>query len=253
VLVLLPPSEGKKPPVRGRHLDLSRLSAPSLTPAREQVLSALIGLAASDAPRAATVLGLGPTQLDEVARDARLRTAPTARADAVYSGVLFAALDLAGLDSAARRRATRQVLVASALFGLLRPDDRVPAYRLSGDVRLPGLGPVSALWRQPYAELLPELVGGGLLLDLRSTTYAAFWRPYGDLARRTVTVRVLVRSGGRLQVLSHANKAAKGRIVRDLLLAGASPRRPRALADALRDLGWCVSGEGRLDVVVDQV
>ena len=38
--------------------------------------------------------------------------------------------------------------VTSALFGLVRPGDRIPAYRLSGDVSLPGLGPVAGVWRQ---------------------------------------------------------------------------------------------------------
>ncbi|MFP5407571.1 MAG: peroxide stress protein YaaA, partial [Gammaproteobacteria bacterium] len=56
----------------------------------------------------------------------------TARADRVYSGVLYEALDLTSLDAAARRRATSWLAVTSGLFGLLRPADRIPAYRLSG-------------------------------------------------------------------------------------------------------------------------
>lgn len=99
--------------------------------------------------------------------------------------------------------------------------------------------------------MVTDAVGGGLLVDLRSGTYVAFWRPTGV---RTATVRVLHETQGRRQVVSHFNKATKGRIVRALLEAGADPRTPARLAEALRDLGWVVEEDGsRLDVVVSEL
>ncbi|HEX8781296.1 MAG TPA: hypothetical protein VF728_09045, partial [Nocardioides sp.] len=77
MLILLPPSEGKAVPTRGRPLDLATLGSPALTAARESVLDALVDLAGR--PDAAQVLGLGATQADLVELDAGLRTAPTAR------------------------------------------------------------------------------------------------------------------------------------------------------------------------------
>jgi cytoplasmic iron level regulating protein YaaA (DUF328/UPF0246 family) len=257
VLILLPPSEGKSVPTRGRPLDLTTLGSPVLTPARELVLDALVELAGR--PDAAQLLGLGATQADLVDLDARIRTAPTARADAIYTGVLYDALDLPGLAPAARRRAATRVAVVSSLFGLVRPSDRIPSYRLSGDVTLPGLGPVAGVWRERLGEAVPEAVGSGLLVDLRSTTYAAFWRPPAELARRVATVRVLHDDGRTRKVVSHFNKATKGRIVRALLEDGANPRTPAALADVLRGLGWKVEEDEptragtRLDVVVTEV
>ena len=102
-------------------------------------------------------------------------------------------------------------------------------------------------------------MGTGLLVDLRSGTYAAFWRPEPDLARRVATVRVLHESGGRRTVVSHFNKATKGRIVRALLEDGANPGTPKALAATLERLGWTVEvGERtargtQLDVVVSEI
>jgi cytoplasmic iron level regulating protein YaaA (DUF328/UPF0246 family) len=258
VLLLLPPSEGKRAPVRGLPLDLAALSWPHhLSDARAEVLEALVALCTGSPDGAADVLGLGPTQAHEVARNARLRGAPTARADHVYRGVLYEALDLPGLDGAARRRAAARLAVTSALFGLLRPTDRVPAYRLSGAVTLPGLGPVAAHWSRHLAPAVEEAAHGGLVVDLRSATYASFWRPSRTAAGRSCVVRVLHEVGRRRTVVSHANKATKGRLVRDLLASGASPRTPTALAEALRDLGWYVEQgpvtRGRpvcLDVVV---
>ena len=251
VLILLPPSEGKTAPRRGKPLDLDAVTLPELTPARERVLDALVDLCAGDPGEAARVLDVPKTQLDLVDLNAAVRTAPTARADAVYAGVLYDAMALGTLSPAARRRATSRVLVTSSLFGVVGPADRIPAYRLSGDASLPGLGGVAAHWRAALGGALTERVGGGLLVDLRSGMYAAFWRPVGV---RVATVRVLHEVGGERKVVSHFNKATKGRIVRALLEAGANPRTPARLAEDLRDLGWTVEVDGpQLDVVVSEL
>lgn len=263
VLILLPPSEGKTAPRRGRSLDLDALSFPALREARADVLDALVTLCTTDSPagqeKAAAVLGLGRTQLDEVARDAALLTAPTARADAVYSGVLYEALDLASLEGAARRRATSRVAVTSALFGLVRPADRIPAYRLSGAVSLPGTGPLASFWSPRLDGAVRDAAGRGLVVDLRSSTYAAFWRPDPDLARQVVTVRVLHEVDGVRKVVSHFNKATKGRLVRALLEDGGTPGTPAAFAEQVTALGWQVEPGAadrhgtRLDVVVAEL
>jgi cytoplasmic iron level regulating protein YaaA (DUF328/UPF0246 family) len=256
VLILLPPSEGKTAPRRGRPLDLGTLSAPGLTPSRERVLDALVTLCSGDPAVAAAVLEVPRTQLALVALNAALRSAPTARVDAVYAGVLYDALGMGTLSTAARRRATSRVRIMSSLFGVVAPTDRIPAYRLSGDAVLPGLGTVAGVWREALGPELTVLLGDGLLVDLRSGMYAAFWRPAG--LPRVATVRVLHEVNGKRQVVSHFNKATKGRIVRALLEDGANPRTPARLAEALRDLGWLVEespvrGATQLDVVVSEL
>ena len=111
------------------------------------MLDALVDLCRGDPEQRASALGLPPGLADLVARNADLPAAPTARADRVYTGVLYDALALPDLPADARRRATSRVAVVSSLFGLVRPGDRIPAYRLSGDASLPGVGPVAAVWR----------------------------------------------------------------------------------------------------------
>jgi len=259
VLILLPPSEGKTAPRRGAPLDLGSLSLPILTPARAEVIDALVELCAADPVKAVDVLGIPKTQPELVDLNAALREAPTARADRIYTGVVYDALDPATLSTAAKRRAAGRVMVTSSVFGLVALGDRIPAYRLSGDTTLPGLGGVQAHWRRHLGPGVVEALGRGLLVDLRSGTYAAFWRPEGEIAARTATVRVLHEVDGRRTVVSHFNKATKGRIVRALLEDGAAPRTPAALADALRDLGWTVeqgdpTAKGtQLDVIVSEL
>lgn len=258
MLILLPPSEGKTAPRRGRPLDLDTLSLPVLNPARAKVLDALVELCTARPDEAMDLLGVPKTQPELVTRNAGLREAPTARADQVYTGVLYDALSAGTLSTAARRRAATRVRVTSSLFGLVGLADRIPAYRLSGDTTLPGGLGIAAHWREHLGAGVLEALGDGLLVDLRSGTYAAFWRPT-EVAARTATVRVLHEVAGTRKVVSHFNKATKGRIVRALLESGAAPRTPAALAEALRDLGWSVE-EGapgakgtQLDVVVTEL
>jgi cytoplasmic iron level regulating protein YaaA (DUF328/UPF0246 family) len=259
VLILLPPSEGKSAPKRGKPLAVADLGFADLTEPREQVLNALTGLCAGDPELATRTLGLGPTQADDVRRNARLLETPTARADAIYTGVLYENLGLHSLDGAAKRRASSSLAITSSLFGMVRPADRIPPYRLAGGVNLPGLGVVSAHWRKVLDPVVKTAAGNGLVVDLRSSTYAAFWRPGHDLAPKVATVRVLQQVGSRRMVVSHFNKATKGRLVRALLESGATPRRPVALADLIHDLGWKVElgdpgKQGQqLDVIVEEL
>lgn len=173
--------------------------------------------------------------------------------------MLYDALDLASLDATAKKRAARSLLVFSGLWGAVRVTDRIPSYRCSMGVKLPGLGALGAHWRAPMAEVLPEAAGDGLVLDLRSSAYSAAWKPKGEVAGRTATVRVL--HAPTRKVVSHFNKATKGRIVRSLLTAGAAPKGPAELVEALRDLGYEVEVEAparagkawTLDVLVAEI
>ncbi|MGW1195098.1 peroxide stress protein YaaA [Streptomyces sp. NPDC002536] len=266
MLVLLPPSEGKATGGAGAALTVGSLSLPGLTEAREAVLAELVELCSGDEEKAAEVLGLSAGLRGEVAKNAGLRTAGTRPAGEIYTGVLYDALGLATLDGPARRAAEKSLLVFSGLWGAVRITDAIPSYRCSMGVKLPALGALGAYWREPMAQVMPAVAGDGPVLDLRSAAYAAAWKPKGELAERTATVRVLhaktVNGVEKRSVVSHFNKATKGRLVRDLLTAGAQPSDPAELAVALRDLGYAVEGDTRpakggrpwaLDVVVSEL
>ena len=249
VLVLLPPSEGKASRRRGTPVDLGTLSFPELNEPRLRVLHALADT--SSAAEAATTLGVGASLGDDVARNTRWRTEPALPASALYTGVLYDALDLPGLPAPARRRAATRLLVVSAAWGALRPGDRVPPYRLSMGVDLPGVGPLAAHWRRHLAGTLSPLATG-LVVDCRSATYVAAWRPRGAVA-----VRVLQERAGRRSVVSHMAKHTRGLVARHLLARGGrDPRTPDALADIVSErfeveMGPASRDGGRtLDVIV---
>ncbi|MCW2608499.1 MAG: hypothetical protein JWO60_3192, partial [Frankiales bacterium] len=232
VLVLLPPSEGKAVGGRGAPLDLEALSFPALTGVRSHLVDALQALARRDPPALQAALAC---PADQAALDADLTTSPTLPALSRYTGVVYDNLGYASLRGGALRRANSSLVVCSALFGLLRPKDAVPAYRLSGGTALPGVGSLAARWR-PVLE--PLLAQERFVVDLRSGAYA-------QLARvpHAVGVRVLRDVDGVRSTVSHDNKWTKGRLARLLCEQGA--RSAHDVAELGRSLADDVEVEGR--------
>ncbi len=248
MLILLPPSEGKAMPGVGDPVELESLVfAEQLNPLRSQLLDALERLGGIAVGRAVKALGVSAGQAGEVRRNAVLRGAPAAPAAEVYSGVLYDRLDLSGLPAAARRRAQRQVLIASALWGVVRPQDRIPYYRFSAKARLKAVGPPAAWWREALAEVMPD-EHGDLIVDMRSAAYAAAWKPQ----RATLlSVRAFTEQGGRRKVVSHMAKAVRGDVARALLLAKKPPGDVEAAAAIAADAGFEVElTSNTLDVIV---
>jgi cytoplasmic iron level regulating protein YaaA (DUF328/UPF0246 family) len=215
VLILLPPSETKREGgAEGSRLVLRELDFPRLGAARRTVLQALEQLS-RDQPAAMRALKLGPTQAHEAERNRRIRRSPVLPALDRYDGVLYDALDASTLPDDARAFAHHHVAIASALFGLTRALDPIPTYRLSADSRLPGV-PLKATWAPAVSDVVAR--EQGLVLDLRSEAYAALGP--APVRPDSFFVRVVNDEGGRKRALNHFNKAGKGRLTRELLLAG---------------------------------
>ena len=245
MLVLLPPSEGKTAPAAGAPVDLAKLAfAAELTESRRSLLAALAGLSALPLERAVAMLGVSAGQAGEVDVDAGLRGAPAAPAAEVYSGVLYDRLGLPALPAAARRR----VLIASALWGAVRPGDRIPYYRLAAKAKLPEIGGLAAFWRAPLAAALPDREGE-LVVDMRSGAYAAFWKPR---AATRLAVRAFSERGGQAQAgLAHGEGGARRSRQGAAARRSEPPADPEAAAALAEAAGFRVElSPGHLDVIV---
>jgi uncharacterized protein len=217
MLVLLPPSEGKARPEEGEPADLDSLVfARELGARREALIDAF---------------------------DPGLRDEPAAPAAAVYSGVLYGRLDLPKLSAKARRR----VLIASALWGFVRPDDRIPYYRFPPKMRLKGFEAPNAYWRPALAATLPD-AEGDLVVDMRSGAYVPAWKPK---QATLLAVRAFTETGGQRKVVSHMAKAVRGDVARALLAAKKPPADSESAAAIAEAAGFTVElSDGNLDVIV---
>jgi cytoplasmic iron level regulating protein YaaA (DUF328/UPF0246 family) len=219
--ILLPPSEGKAEPEDGEPADLDSLVfAAELRKERQKMLRTV---------------------------DPKLRKAPAAPAAEIYTGVLYQRLGLGELSAAARRRAAKRVLIASALWGFVRPTDRIPYYRLPPSTKLDGIGPLAAWWRSALATVMPD-EPGETVVDMRSGAYTSAWKP----KRATLlAVRAFREEKGERKAVSHMAKAVRGDLARTLLLARTEPRSAEDVADVAADAGFEVElTPASLDVIV---
>lgn len=246
VIVLLPPSETKRSGGDARPLRRKDLSSPALDPLRRELLDELVALAAEPAA-CRHALGISPAQDAEIERNAALLTSPTMPAIDRYTGVLYDALDVDSLRGAAATRARARLAVGSALFGLLRADDRIPAYRLSASSKLPGSATLASRWRPVLEPVLSELAATELVVDLRSGSYAGLGR-LPDAVRVDVLAE---HADGRRTVVTHFNKAHKGRLARVLATTRSEPGDAAAVAAVARRAGMHVERVGNeLTVIV---
>ena len=218
MLFLLPPSETKRPGGGALTIDQVALTFGGLNKAREAVI--------------------------EAAGAKELLSAPTMRALDRYSGTLYGALHGRGLkgtptehnsltsDEIARAKST--ILIQSAMFGLIPATDLIPEYKINATKKLNGLN-LKQLWAQAHEAIWPRL-SGGLIIDLRSKTYAELAPIPEGLTSYTVTVYVEREDGFREQ-LNHFNKKAKGQLVRAVLMENTPP-------ETLSDLQKCAAKVG---------
>ena len=125
MLILLPPSETKRPGGVGISIDRSAIIWAALDETRDHLIHELTELCA-DREQAAKALKLGARNMGDVDANLELLTAPTMPAIARYTGVLYDALAYDTMSEGAKLRAKEQVFIQSALFGLLPATEGIP-------------------------------------------------------------------------------------------------------------------------------
>ena len=233
MLIILPPSESKRlPPGQGQPVDLEALSFPELTAVRNQVLDAMI--ATSTLADATRRLQVGPSVAGQVAQNAFVRELPVVPVLEVYTGPLHTGLNAGSWSNATAERAKRDLVVASPLWGLLRPTDEIPPYRLHICSRLVGMDWLKPTWRPVLGPLLAETAGSdGVVVDLRSPNYQAMGMPTG-LGERTINLHVGLGSGAGF-IGDVIAKRVRGQAARLLLESGEEPADPDTVGRILAD------------------
>ena len=196
MLILLPPSEKKKAATTQIKFKLSSLAfAAELTAARTQATSNYDNL-------------------------------QTSAAIEIYDGVLYQGLGWESLPELVKKQANEQVLIISALFGLVKPLDQIFQYKTKID---------SKFWRAAIATV-SEKFANELVIDCRSSTYKTVWSINPE---NTVDVRVFKVVNGERSVITHMSKKYRGGLTRHLLMHKSEPQTPADVQHIAAELFEC--------------
>ena len=131
----------------------------------------------------------------------------------VYTGVLYQALGWASLSAAAKKRGASAVVIISAKYGAVRPDQLIESYKAKID---------NSAMRTPVAKIL-DAIKTPLIVDCRSSTYKGVW-PINSA--NTIEVRVFQVVAGERKVITHMSKKYRGELTRHLLTQATDPITP---------------------------
>jgi hypothetical protein len=238
-VLLIPPSEGKADaPTSGAVLSDVRSKSKcnafaELDPLRDRVIDALQN-------RLERTVGLdklfeltGKSLDDAIRLNRRIRETPVAAARDVYTGVLYEAVSFKSLKPAEKKLFEGRTLIISGLFGLLRPTDHIPPYKLKINSDLGGVvGKLPQFWRKPVSEIIRREIRGKVVWDLLPEQHRRVWDSTGESAARHEIrfVKRVVRDGvAEYKTISHHSKSLKGALIRHLLARNATT--PDALTD----------------------
>lgn len=211
MLLLLPPSETKvQGGVPGR-TGYPALSFPQLDSLRREAADAVAHLSRTDPAAAARMLKLGPKSVSEVEHNLALDSGILLPALERYTGVLFAETGAANWTDDQWLWAHEHVAVQSSLWGLIRAQDAIPAYRLSASSRLADRS-MASRWSSAVTEVLAGM-GSSWILDARSGGYRELGPVPGSVP--SSYLEVVTKDGG--AALNHFNKKHKGELVRALV------------------------------------
>ena len=132
--------------------------------------------------------------------------------DRYNPGVMYKAMDFNGLPTGAQRRLLENGIIFSGLFGLLRPDDLIPNYRLSMAATLPELGRLINYWRPVISPVLNRTVKDHFVWNLLPTVHREAWEDDHSYAQM-VHVNFFVERDGKRSAMTHGVKPLRGQLV----------------------------------------
>ncbi|MDT7855163.1 peroxide stress protein YaaA [Rubrivirga sp. S365] len=221
--ILLPSAEGKEAggnPLAPDMFDYRSSNTfnyfSELNPERRALIDALqTQMEEATEAELGALLGVkGDTLEEAVAINRDIYRSPLMAAVDRYSpGVMYAAMDFAGLPTGSQRRLLENGVIFSGLFGLLRPDDLIPNYRLRMDAKVGDLGKVASYWRPVLSDHLNALLKGQAVWNLLSGTHEAAWDDAGTYARMIRLKFYREDESGERTAVSHGVKELRGALV----------------------------------------
>jgi len=135
-----------------------------------------------------------------------------AAVDRYSPGVMYKAMDFPSLPTGAQRRILENGIIFSGLFGLLRPDDLIPNYRLKMDARFGDIGKISTYWKPVLSQHLNKLLTGQAVWNLLPGVHEDAWDDAETYARM-IRVKFFRETDGERKAVTHGIKELRGALV----------------------------------------
>lgn len=132
--------------------------------------------------------------------------------DRYSPGVMYEAMDFAGLPTGAQRRLLENGIIFSGLFGLLRPDDLIPNYSLRMDATLPDAGKVHQFWRPRMSSVLNATLKDRVVWNLLPGMHEKAWEDDHSY-HEMIVVQFVREERNERKVVSHGVKPLRGQLV----------------------------------------
>jgi len=241
-LLLLPPSkakdEGGDGPAYRETIDPGHPLAEARAQVLQRVMQAVPPLEDRVVQR---ITGVPASQVEDARqRCARLGVLATLPAHRRYTGVVHRNAALAEQQPP---ELSVEVLLVSALLGLVGLEEAVPAYRLEFAATVPGFSSLATFWREAAGEHLASRARDRVVWDLLPGEHERIWP---DGARTRVDHRPVIfrRPDGRAANAART-KVAKGRLAAWLLANPSAAQETGDVAEyAQLGPGWTLSPDG---------
>ncbi len=147
-------------------------------------------------------------------RFANFKGAPQAQAIAAFDGDVYTGLDAASLSAKDIDYAQKHLRILSGLYGLLRPLDRMQAYRLEMGTKLQNAKgeDLYDFWGDKLAKQI-DADAGGLVINLASNEYFKAARAKA-ISAPIISPVFKERKDGQLKIISFYAKKARGTMAR---------------------------------------
>lgn len=198
-------------------------------------------LAKMSRPQLTKLMGLSEKLADETKANAALwgtAERPTIPCLYGFTGLVYKSLDAPSLDAARRRGIQKRLRILSGLYGVLRPLDRIEAYRLEMGHKLAVGGAKNMMdyWKESLtAQLNEDLEKGEPIISVAALEYTKaldLKQLKGPLIHPVFKER---RADGSLKTVAVHSKKARGELVRFAIVSGAKTPQDLLAFDAL---GW---------------
>jgi len=133
-----------------------------------------------------------------------------------FSGVMFQAINYKGLNDKEKNLFNRSAIIVDALFGLLKPEDLIPDFKLKLSSKLKDLNLID-FWKVNLKPILSKEFEGKIVIDILPDNFRKTIPSDLIEINDYVRVKFMENKSGKTINVGHNSKQLKGEFIRYLL------------------------------------